>query len=167
MITRFENARIFTADRQNADCFVVKDGRFAFVGRKEEATKAFPEAASVDLHGRFVCPGFNDSHMHLLELGHVLGQAQLQEHTGSLQDVRSAGRAFADSHPEEDWVAHCPVGADNKRNLVATGYDSNGDVVANEIGVPLKKGYNGDLTSAQNGYVGGYMVKNRCPERRP
>lgn len=30
--------------------------------------------------------------------------------------------------------------------------------VANEIGVPLKKGYNGDLTSAQNGYVGGYMV---------
>ena len=31
--------------------------------------------------------------------------------------------------------------------------------VANEIGVPLKKGYNGYLTSAQNGYVGGYMVK--------
>lgn len=31
--------------------------------------------------------------------------------------------------------------------------------VANEIGIPLKKGYNGDLTSAQNGYVGGYMVK--------
>ena len=31
--------------------------------------------------------------------------------------------------------------------------------VANEIGVPLKKGYNGDLPSAQNGYVGGYMVK--------
>ena len=31
--------------------------------------------------------------------------------------------------------------------------------VATEIGVPLKQGYNGDLTSAQNGYVGGYMVK--------
>ena len=31
--------------------------------------------------------------------------------------------------------------------------------VANELGVPLKKGYNGDLTSAQNGSVGGYMVK--------
>lgn len=31
--------------------------------------------------------------------------------------------------------------------------------VANEIGVPLKQGYSGDLTSAQNGYVGGYMVK--------
>ena len=37
--------------------------------------------------------------------------------------------------------------------------------VASEIGVPLKQGYNGDLTSAQAGYVGGYMVKNICPER--
>lgn len=31
--------------------------------------------------------------------------------------------------------------------------------VANELGVPLKEGYNGDLTSKQNGSVGGYMVK--------
>ena len=31
--------------------------------------------------------------------------------------------------------------------------------VANEIGVPLTNGYNGNLTSAQNGPVGGYMVK--------
>ena len=31
--------------------------------------------------------------------------------------------------------------------------------VANEIGVNLKDGYNGDLTSAQNGSGGGYMVK--------
>ena len=31
--------------------------------------------------------------------------------------------------------------------------------VANESGVPLTNGYNGNLTSAQNGSVGGYMVK--------
>ncbi len=31
--------------------------------------------------------------------------------------------------------------------------------VASEIGVPLKEGYNGDLTSAQNGSVGGEMVR--------
>lgn len=32
--------------------------------------------------------------------------------------------------------------------------------VANELGVPLNNnGYNGNLTSAQNGSVGGYMVK--------
>ncbi len=31
--------------------------------------------------------------------------------------------------------------------------------VADELGVPLSDGYNGDLTSRQNGSVGGYMVK--------
>jgi small acid-soluble spore protein B (major beta-type SASP) len=31
--------------------------------------------------------------------------------------------------------------------------------VASEIGVNLKEGYNGDLTSAEAGSVGGYMVK--------
>ena len=31
--------------------------------------------------------------------------------------------------------------------------------VAGELGVPLKDGYNGDLTSRQNGSIGGYMVK--------
>ena len=36
--------------------------------------------------------------------------------------------------------------------------------VANEIGVPLKKGYNGDLTSYHNGSVGGYMVKKMIQE---
>ena len=37
--------------------------------------------------------------------------------------------------------------------------------VANEIGVPLKDGYNGDLTSKQNGSVGGYMVKKMIEEQ--
>ena len=31
--------------------------------------------------------------------------------------------------------------------------------IAGELGVPLTNGYNGNLTSAQNGSVGGYMVK--------
>lgn len=30
---------------------------------------------------------------------------------------------------------------------------------ANEVGVDLKKGYNGDLTSRQAGSIGGQMVK--------
>ena len=40
--------------------------------------------------------------------------------------------------------------------------------VASEIGVPLSDGYNGDLTSRQNGSVGGYMVKKmiEAPERK-
>ena len=37
--------------------------------------------------------------------------------------------------------------------------------VANELGINLKQGYNGDLTSAQNGYVGGYMVKKMIEQQ--
>lgn len=36
---------------------------------------------------------------------------------------------------------------------------------ANEVGVNLKQGYNGDLTSKQAGSVGGQMVKNMNPVR--
>jgi len=36
---------------------------------------------------------------------------------------------------------------------------------ANEVGVNLKQGYNGDLTSKQAGSVGGQMVKNVTPVR--
>ncbi len=31
--------------------------------------------------------------------------------------------------------------------------------IARELGINLKQGYNGDLSSRENGYVGGYMVK--------
>ena len=37
--------------------------------------------------------------------------------------------------------------------------------VASELGVPLKEGYNGDLTSKQAGSVGGQMVNVMCPVR--
>ena len=37
--------------------------------------------------------------------------------------------------------------------------------VASELGVPLSDGYNGDLTSRQNGSVGGYMVKKMIEEQ--
>ena len=36
--------------------------------------------------------------------------------------------------------------------------------VASELGVPLKEGYNGDLTR-QNGSVGGYMVKKMIEQQ--
>ena len=36
---------------------------------------------------------------------------------------------------------------------------------ASEVGVNLKEGYNGDLTSREAGSVGGQMVKKMCTER--
>lgn len=31
--------------------------------------------------------------------------------------------------------------------------------IARELGINFKQGYNGDLTSRENGYVGGYMLR--------
>ena len=36
---------------------------------------------------------------------------------------------------------------------------------ANEVGVNLKQGYNGDLTAKQAGSIGGHMVNNMNPVR--
>lgn len=38
---------------------------------------------------------------------------------------------------------------------------------ANEVGVNLKQGYNGDLTAREVGSVGGQMVKKMLPEQQP
>ena len=40
-----------------------------------------------------------------------------------------------------------------------------GEYTPREMGVNLKQGYNGDLTSREAGSVGGQMVKNVCPIR--
>ena len=43
-------------------------------------------------------------------------------------DMHDAKDAKILVHPEEDWKALCPVGADNKRNLCASGSEEEGDV---------------------------------------
>ncbi len=47
-----------------------------------------------------------------------------------LLDFRAAKDNPILVHPEEDWKALCPVGADNKRNLCASGLEKSGDVDA-------------------------------------
>lgn len=46
--------------------------------------------------------------------------------------------------------------ANNKKNAALNSIKMQ---AANEVGVPLKEGYNGDLTAKQVGSVGGQMVK--------
>ena len=45
-------------------------------------------------------------------------------------DLHAAKDSSILVHPEEDWYPPCPVGGDNKRNLAASGGDSDGDVDA-------------------------------------
>jgi len=98
MIICYENARIFTGNGDPADCMVVRDGRFEFVGQAGVARKRFPDAERIDLEGRFVCPGFNDSHMHLLNYGNSLEQCNLSRCTGSVAQLQNGLRAFLREH---------------------------------------------------------------------
>jgi len=86
MKTAYTNACVYTGKLPLQQAFIVEDGKFAFVGTDEEVL-AQPFDEKVDLGGTFVCAGFNDSHMHLLNYGQTLSIAPLHEHTGSLQDM--------------------------------------------------------------------------------
>ena len=104
MTTCYYNAHIFTADQSRAECFVVEAGRFVFVGSHKEALSRYPQAQQIDLRGQFVCPGFNDSHMHLLNLGNMLTQAQLSPVTRTLAGVLRTLGEYVSQHTDDPWI---------------------------------------------------------------
>lgn len=104
MFTRYENAHVFTGTGAFCESFVVEDGIFSMTGSNEETRHAYPDAHTVSLSGRFVCAGFNDSHMHLLGIGNMLGRAQLAPCSDSLAHVLETVKDFAQAHPDEPFV---------------------------------------------------------------
>lgn len=82
----FYNGLVYTGQLPLQQAFLVEDGRFAFVGDSSDVLAMAPEKTT-DLKGRFVCAGFNDSHMHLLSFGNALSVAPLSEHTYTLEDM--------------------------------------------------------------------------------
>ena len=82
----YYNACVYTGELPLQQAFVVEDGKFVFVGTNEQAL-AHSADERINLDGAFVCAGFNDSHMHLLNYGQTLSLAPLAEHTGSLEDM--------------------------------------------------------------------------------
>ena len=83
----------------DAEAFAVENGTFTFVGSEAEAMTL--EGQRVDLGGAFVCAGFNDSHMHLLNFGQTLSMAPLAKHTASLTDMLDCLRQTA---PNRGWI---------------------------------------------------------------
>ena len=82
----FYNGQIYTGGLTFQEAFLVEDGMFADVGSSQYILSQNHDAKT-DLEGCFVCPGFNDSHMHLLSLGRVLTVAPLASHTSSLEEM--------------------------------------------------------------------------------
>ena len=84
----FYNGRVYTGQLPLAEAFAVEGDRFVFAGLSHEALELWQDGdEKVDLDGRFVCAGFNDSHMHLLNYGRVQSNPRLDQHTGSLEDM--------------------------------------------------------------------------------
>ena len=105
MKTIYHGGQVFTGSLPLAQAFAVEDGRFLAAGTDAELLALRAEGdVLVDLAGRFVCPGFNDSHMHLVNYGNLMNMCDLTgSATVSLAAVQSALRAFAAAHPE-GWI---------------------------------------------------------------
>ena len=88
MKTVFLHGSVYTGELPLCQAFAVENGRFCKTGQDGELLAAAEEGDElIDLHGAFVCAGFNDSHMHLLSFGQSLHTAQLARHTDSLRGM--------------------------------------------------------------------------------
>lgn len=106
MRTIYYNGQVYTGN-QFEEAFIVESNRFKQVGStKEILSYANKEDILIDLNQKFVCSGFNDSHMHLLNYGKALRSAKLNEHTSSIEDVINCMKSFIEENhiPDNNWV---------------------------------------------------------------
>lgn len=100
MKTIYYNGVVYTGALPLVQAFIEEDGLFVFAGSSGQALAYRQEGDRlVNLEGQFVCSGFNDSHMHLLELGYTLRMAPLATHTGSLADLLDCLRTELAARP--------------------------------------------------------------------
>jgi hypothetical protein len=100
--TIYFNARVWTADpaRPAAEAFAVSGERFVAVGSEAEARRAAgPGAVAVDLQGRRVVPGFNDTHWHLPSR-----RSARLDNAGSVAEIQRRLLEYAQSLPAGSWV---------------------------------------------------------------
>lgn len=86
MKTAYYNACVYTGTLPLQQAFIVEDGKFLCAGSDAHILSVETDT-QVDLQRKFVCAGFNDSHMHLLNLGQALSVAPLHLYTDSLASM--------------------------------------------------------------------------------
>ena len=104
MKTVYHNGTVYTGEEAPARAFWVENGRFGRTGSDEEIlAEMMPGDEKVDLKGLFVSPGFNDSHMHLLNFGQTLYGVRLAEHTDSLAGMLASVSCCWFSQTKRYW----------------------------------------------------------------
>lgn len=105
MKTIYKNGKVYTGEMPLQSAFAVENGRFLAVGSDDELLRmAECDDEVLDLQGKFVCAGFIDSHMHVVNFGYALQTADLTVRTGSMEEMLQALRDFADANPSLSWV---------------------------------------------------------------
>ncbi|SFD94359.1 hypothetical protein SAMN05216577_14828 [Pseudomonas citronellolis] len=101
------NGRIHTVDRDNptASAVAIKGGKFLAVGTDAQAMALRGSATQVvDLKGRTVIPGLNDSHLHLIRGGLNYNLELRWEGVPSLADALRLLKEQAERTPSPQWV---------------------------------------------------------------
>ncbi len=105
MKTIYKNGNIYTGELPLVGAFAVENDRFCFAGTDEQAMElADAEDEVIDLAGAFVCAGFIDSHMHVVNYGYALQTADLSVRTESMKDMLQALREFGETNPTLSWI---------------------------------------------------------------
>lgn len=95
------NGKIYVERGNFVQAVYVKDDRICAAGGNEEILRAAGEdAAMIDLQGKTVIPGLNDSHMHLLNVGMSSAQADIFG-VASIGEMIERVKAFIRENPEE------------------------------------------------------------------
>ncbi|MGW3668985.1 amidohydrolase [Streptomyces sp. NPDC005141] len=99
----FTGGPVFTPEGRTATAVAVTGERITAVGNSEVHELIGPDTEVVDLAGRLLLPGFQDAHVHPVPAGLELTQCDL---TGAktAEDTVAAVRAYADAHPEREWI---------------------------------------------------------------
>src|ERR1700756_3203941 len=101
------NGRIATQDerRSFAQAVAIRDGRFASVGSNEQIMALrSPNSEVIDLGGKTVIPGLNDSHMHPIRGGLNYNMELRWDGVPSLADALRMLREQAQRTPPPQWV---------------------------------------------------------------
>ncbi len=97
MTTAWINGSIFTGT-DTVEALLTKGEQIVTVGTTEEILATSPEQV-VDLQGKCVLPGFNDSHLHLHNLGKSLFDLSLAGVT-SIDSLISRAKTYLETYPE-------------------------------------------------------------------
>ncbi|UXX92018.1 amidohydrolase [Streptomyces sp. AD2-2] len=99
----FTNGPVLTPEGRTATAVAVAGDRITAVGHAEVRDLAGPDTQVVDLAGRLLLPGFQDAHVHPVPAGLELTQCDLTR-AKTAEDTIAAVRAYADAHPEREWI---------------------------------------------------------------